>query len=62
MCACVEHTENVDKRAVHDELDRVRAAFRALLDGAAPDASRRRSNGTRWTNRQLLFHTCCSAF
>jgi hypothetical protein len=42
--------------AVHDEFERVRATFRALLDGAADEELRRRSDGTRWTNRQLLFH------
>jgi len=51
-----EHTETVDRQAVHDDFERVRVAFRVLLDGAAADELRRRSNGTRWTNRQLLFH------
>lgn len=30
--------------------------FRALLDGATEEELRCRSDGTRWTNRQLLFH------
>ena len=35
---------------------RARAEMRELLAGATPDDLRRRSNGTRWTNEQLLFH------
>ncbi|MFS8099345.1 DinB family protein [Lentzea alba] len=46
----------MDKQAVHDDYERTRTAFRALLDGAADEELGRRSNGTRWTNRQLLFH------
>jgi hypothetical protein len=37
-------------------LDRTRAAFHRLLDGASSEELRRPSNGTSWTNRQLLFH------
>lgn len=50
------HTGNVDRQAVHEDLDRARDTFRQLLDGAAADQLRRRSNGTSWNNRQLLFH------
>jgi hypothetical protein len=46
----------VGLQAVQDDFERMRATFRVLLDGAADDELRRRSNGTRWTNRQLLFH------
>jgi DinB superfamily len=46
----------VDIQAVHDDLERARATFRTLLGDASDDELRRRSNGTRWTNRQLLFH------
>jgi len=49
-------TAVVDKDTVHAELDRARAAFHQLLDGATEEELRRPSNGTRWTNRQLLFH------
>ena len=41
---------------MHDELERARIEFRGLLDTASPASLRRRSDGTRWTNRQLLFH------
>ena len=46
----------LDRAAVHDELERARIEFRELLDKASAASLRRRSNGTRWTNRQLLFH------
>lgn len=46
----------VDKDAVHVEMDEARAVFHRLLDEASEEDLRRRSNGTRWTNRQLLFH------
>lgn len=46
----------VDRDAVHADLDRARVTFHQLLDGASPEVLRRRSNGTRWNNRQLLFH------
>ncbi|GHH43687.1 DinB family protein [Lentzea cavernae] len=46
----------MDRQAVHDDFERARTTFRTLLDGAAVDVLRRRSGGTRWTNRQLLFH------
>jgi hypothetical protein len=45
-----------DRRAVHDELDRVQADFRRLLGQATPAGLARRTNGTKWTNEQLLFH------
>jgi hypothetical protein len=46
----------VDRDDVVDELNRVRQDFRGLLDSAGDGDLRRRSSGTRWTNRQLLFH------
>lgn len=46
----------VDRAAIHREIDAARQTFRALLAGATADDLRRRSNGTRWTNEQLLFH------
>ena len=45
-----------DRQAVHDELDRVQADFHRLLSQAAPASLARRTDGTRWTNEQLLFH------
>jgi hypothetical protein len=45
-----------EREAVHRELDVARARFHDLVDAATPIALRRRTNGTRWTNQQLLFH------
>ncbi len=49
-------TESLDRRAVHDEMERARATFHQLLNGASSSSLHRRSSGTRWTNEQLLFH------
>ena len=46
----------LDRQAVHDELDRVQADFRQLLGQATRADLARRTDGTRWTNEQLLFH------
>jgi hypothetical protein len=46
----------MDKQSAHDELERARLAFRRLVDQADKADLRRASNGTRWNNRQLLFH------
>ncbi|WP_031511405.1 DinB family protein [Streptomyces megasporus] len=45
-----------DRSAVHDELERVRIEFRRLLERAGRADLARASEGTRWTNEQLLFH------
>ena len=41
---------------IHRELQLACDTFHALLRDATADDLRRRSDGTRWTNRQLLFH------
>lgn len=41
---------------LHAELDRARAEFGSLVASATPDCLRRKSDGTDWTNRQLIFH------
>jgi DinB family protein len=46
----------VDREVVHQELEDAREAFHRLIEVATKDDLRRRSNGTRWTNKQLLFH------
>jgi len=46
----------MDRRVVHEEMERARASFHQLLDGASDADLRRRSDGTRWNNKQLLFH------
>ena len=45
-----------DRAAIHEELDRVRADLHQLVAGAAPSDLRRRTDGTRWTNGQMLWH------
>ncbi|MEP6630027.1 MAG: DinB family protein [Lapillicoccus sp.] len=37
-------------------MDRVRADFRELVESATVRELKRPTNGTRWTNEQLLFH------
>ena len=44
------------RQEIHDELERVRADFHALVGAATPAELCRPSSGTRWTNGQLLFH------
>ncbi|MFF2514104.1 DinB family protein [Streptomyces sp. NPDC058086] len=46
----------VDRKAVHEEMERARTAFHQLLDHATETDLRRLTDGTRWTNEQLLFH------
>lgn len=46
----------VDRMAVHEEMERTRKSFHELLDAASVSDLRRASAGTRWNNRQLLFH------
>ena len=48
--------ETIDARSVHDELERARDTFHRLARSASPEALRRPTDGTRWTNEQLLFH------
>jgi hypothetical protein len=46
----------VDRAAIAGEMDDARARLLTLLAAAGSADLRRRSNGTRWTNEQLLFH------
>jgi hypothetical protein len=46
----------MDPGEICTELDRVRSDFRTLLDTATVAELRQPSDGTRWTNEQLLFH------
>ena len=43
-------------RDIHDEMEETRHTFRQLMNNATSANLRRESNGTRWTNRQLLYH------
>jgi hypothetical protein len=46
----------VDRRGIAAELERARVELHELVEGADAAAFDRASNGTRWTNEQLLFH------
>ncbi|MFI5615464.1 DinB family protein [Amycolatopsis sp. NPDC051903] len=46
----------MDRDTVHEAWERDRIAFHALIAHATEEDLRRRSRGTKWTNRQLLFH------
>ena len=46
----------MDAIEVSHELRRVQAEFHEFAQAASADDLTRRSSGTRWTNRQLLFH------
>ena len=51
----VDH-DDIDRGAIIQEMDDARATLRRLLASADPGTLRRRSNGSRWTNEELLFH------
>ena len=46
----------MDRAEVAAEMGRVEADFAELVARMGPSDLRRRSSGTRWTNRQLLYH------
>jgi len=46
----------MDKSYIDTQLERVVSDFYALVDSATPAELRIPTNGTRWSNRQLLFH------
>lgn len=46
----------MDVAAVSREMEQARLAFHELIRDATAPGLRRRTAGTRWTNRQLLFH------
>lgn len=45
-----------ERTAIRLELEQARLSFRDLVSSAIEEDFARPSNGTRWTNRQLLFH------
>jgi hypothetical protein len=45
-----------DRQGIHAELERVRADLHHLVGHATAADLRRRTNGTRWTNSQMLWH------
>lgn len=46
----------MDPSEIQVEMERSRTSFHELAEQLSVDDLRRRSLGTRWTNRQLLFH------
>lgn len=46
----------MDRDGIAKEMGLVRADFRRLIDQASAADLRRRSDDTRWSNKQLLFH------
>ena len=46
----------MDPRQIGVEMRRAQAEFHQLISSASPEDLRRLTDGTRWTNRQLLFH------
>jgi hypothetical protein len=46
----------IDRQGIHEELERVRADLHHLVGRATAADLRRRTNGTRWTNGQMLWH------
>jgi len=45
-----------DLATIHAEMERARGEFHALIAKSSQADLARLSNGTRWTNRELLFH------
>ena len=45
-----------DRRAIFDELEQATVTFRRLAADMMPEDLERRTDGTRWTNREMLFH------
>ena len=46
----------IDRQRIHDELERVRADLHDLVARATAADLRRHTDGTRWTNSQMLWH------
>jgi len=46
----------MDRQVVREEMEQARQRFHHLLDSATVAQLSQRSNGTKWTNGQLLFH------
>ena len=52
----IENGHPADRRSIHEELERARTDLHHLVANATPADLRRRTNGTRWTNQQMLWH------
>jgi hypothetical protein len=49
-------SQGFDRQPIHEELERVRLDLHHLVEQATAWDLRRRTDGTRWTNRQMLWH------
>ncbi|MBT2546323.1 hypothetical protein J7E99_38100 [Streptomyces sp. ISL-44] len=49
-------THPMDRQAVHDDYERARLTFHRLIDAASAADLAKATDGTRWTNKQLLWH------
>ncbi len=56
MSDAVEHADPVDREAIVADLTSCATDLHHLLAAATRDQLRARSDGTAWTNEQLLFH------
>lgn len=46
----------LNRNSVHQELVTAPAHYRLVIESATPTRLRQRTVGTRWTNREMLFH------
>lgn len=49
-------SQGFDRQSIHDELERVRLDLHQLVEQATASDLRRRTEGTKWTNGQMLWH------
>ncbi|MCX5610778.1 MULTISPECIES: DinB family protein [unclassified Streptomyces] len=49
-------THPMDRQAVHDDYERARLTFHRLIDAPSAADLAKATDGTRWTNKQLLWH------
>ena len=49
-------TTEFDPQTIHEELERARLDLHQLVEQATASDLRRRTDGTRWTNGQMLWH------
>jgi hypothetical protein len=55
-CDTVLVSQGFDRQPIHEELERVRLDLHQLVEHATALDLRRRTDGTRWTNGQMLWH------
>ena len=55
-CDTVLVSQGFDRQPIHDELERVRGDLRRPVEQANAPELGRRTDGTRWTNGQMLWH------